>query len=56
MNPPKIGIRYGNFYAVRLLKQIGLDEDDGVVRISFLHYTTIVEVEKVIRELEKILV
>ncbi|PID61188.1 MAG: nitrogen fixation protein NifS [Gammaproteobacteria bacterium] len=30
----------GHFYAPRLLKAIGIDPDQGVLRISFVHYTS----------------
>jgi cysteine desulfurase family protein (TIGR01976 family) len=43
-----IGIRYGHFYAHRLLKDLGLDPDDGVVRISLVHYNTVAEVKRMI--------
>ena len=35
------GIRYGHFYSHRMLTEIfGLPEDDGVVRVSLVHYNT----------------
>ena len=30
----------GNFYAVRCLDGLGINPDDGVVRLSFVHYTS----------------
>ena len=45
----------GDFYAVRLLEAIGIDPADGVVRLSFLHYTTPGEVERCIAALDGIL-
>jgi selenocysteine lyase/cysteine desulfurase len=48
-----IGIRYGHNYAHRLIKGLGLDEEDGVVRVSLLHYNTIEEVEKLIQVLDQ---
>ncbi len=44
----KIGIRYGNFYAARLIDYLGLARQDGVVRVSMLHYNTLEEVDKLI--------
>lgn len=32
------GCRHGHFYAHRLATALGLDPDDGVVRVSLLHY------------------
>jgi len=51
----KIGIRYGDFYARRLIDALGLSEKDGVVRVSLVHYNTIQEVEKLVDVLERIL-
>ena len=45
----------GDFYAVRPLKALGIDPDEGVVRLSFVHYTSENEVKKLIEALEKIL-
>jgi cysteine desulfurase family protein (TIGR01976 family) len=50
-----IGIRYGDFYAKKLVHDLGLEEKDGVVRISMVHYNTVKEVEKVIDVLGQIL-
>jgi cysteine desulfurase family protein (TIGR01976 family) len=51
----KIGIRYGDFYARRLIDSLGLTKLDGVVRVSMVHYNTPGEVEKLIRALEDVL-
>ena len=48
----KIGIRYGDFYARRLIEDLGLMPQDGVVRVSMVHYNTIEEVDKLIRIFE----
>jgi cysteine desulfurase family protein (TIGR01976 family) len=47
-----IGTENGNFYAHRLITDLGIDPDDGIVRISLVHYNTSVDVEKILRELE----
>ncbi len=49
-----IATRNDNFYAWRCLNSLGIDPDDGVVRISLVHYSTIDEVKKLIKVLEKI--
>ena len=36
----EIGIRWGGFYSVRLIKEVCGLEKDGVVRVSFVHYNT----------------
>ncbi|MEO0494334.1 MAG: aminotransferase class V-fold PLP-dependent enzyme, partial [Actinomycetota bacterium] len=36
----QVSCGHGNFYAQRLVHSLGLDVDDGVVRISAVHYNT----------------
>lgn len=48
----RIGVGSGNFYAYRLVQALGYDTTDGLVRTSFVHYTTTAEVERLIRALE----
>ena len=50
----KIGIRFGHFYAKRLIDDLGLAPRDGVVRVSMVHYNTVEEVEKLIRAFDNI--
>jgi len=50
----KIATRNDNFYAWRCLKALNIDVDDGVIRLSLLHYNTINEVKKLIEVLERI--
>jgi cysteine desulfurase family protein (TIGR01976 family) len=38
----------GHFYAVRLLQTLGIDPSRGVLRLSFLHYTTAAEIRALI--------
>ena len=45
----------GDFYAVRLLEALGVDRKYGVLRLSFVHYTSEQDVEKLIDSLEKFL-
>ena len=51
----KIGIGNGNCYAYRLMGALGIPPDQGVVRTSFVHYTTREEVLRLIGALDKIL-
>jgi cysteine desulfurase family protein (TIGR01976 family) len=51
----KIGIRYGDFYARRLIDDLGLGPQKGVVRVSMVHYNTLAEVDQLIEVLEGIL-
>jgi cysteine desulfurase family protein (TIGR01976 family) len=50
-----IGIRYGDFYARRLIEDLGLGPQKGVVRVSMVHYNTPEEVDRLIEVLEGIL-
>ena len=50
-----IGTENGNFYAHRLVSDLGIDVDDGIVRLSLLHYNTQQDVEKILQQLDKAL-
>ena len=50
----KIATRNDNFYAWRCLQHLGIDTEDGVVRLSMTHYNNIEDTENVINALEKI--
>jgi selenocysteine lyase/cysteine desulfurase len=45
----------GDFYAVRPLEAMGVDPAHGVLRMSFVHYTTHAEVDRLIRALDHVL-
>ncbi|MEH1828875.1 MAG: cysteine desulfurase-like protein [Nostoc sp.] len=49
-----IGIRYGDFYAKRLIEYLGLASQGGIVRVSMVHYNTIEEVNSLIEAFEQI--
>ncbi|HEY0032966.1 MAG TPA: hypothetical protein VGB81_06845, partial [Devosia sp.] len=42
----------GHFYARRLLEGVGIDPDHGVLRLSFVHYTTLEEITQLIAALD----
>ena len=50
-----IGIRFGHMYAVRLCQALGINLDDGVVRVSLVHYNTPDEVSRLIYALDAII-
>ncbi|MCA3022406.1 MAG: cysteine desulfurase-like protein [Burkholderiales bacterium] len=50
-----IGIRFGDFYAQRLIDALGIRQQGGVVRVSIAHYNTEAEIAKLINALETIL-
>jgi cysteine desulfurase family protein (TIGR01976 family) len=54
LSDSKLGVGAGHFYAYRLMKALGIDTDDGVVRASFVHYTSRQEVDRLIEALEAI--
>ncbi len=45
----------GDFYAVRPLRAMGVDPTQGVLRMSFVHYTSESDVERLIQALDQIL-
>ncbi|MGF1570843.1 MAG: cysteine desulfurase-like protein [Nodosilinea sp.] len=51
----QIGIRYGHFYALRLIEDLGLLPRGGVVRVSLVHYNTMAECDRLITHLEPLL-
>ncbi|KLO20452.1 PLP-dependent transferase [Schizopora paradoxa] len=52
-----MGIRYGHFYAYTLIDSLQpkLDINDGIIRISLVHYNTVEEVETLVKELKEVL-
>lgn len=50
-----IGIRYGDFYAKKIIEDFDLEKKDGVVRVSLVHYNTLEEVRNLIKALETVL-
>jgi selenocysteine lyase/cysteine desulfurase len=50
-----IGIRYGDFYAKKIIEDFDLEKKDGVVRVSLVHYNTLEEVRNLINALETVL-
>lgn len=55
MDAHKIGIRFGDFYAPQLIDDLGLRPQNGVVRVSMVHYNTRDEVDRLIGHLNEIL-
>ena len=54
VDPYKIGIRWGDFYAKKIIDYLGLVEKDGVIRVSLVHYNTIAEVDRLIKVFDTI--
>jgi cysteine desulfurase family protein (TIGR01976 family) len=47
-----VGIRFGDFYATRLIDALGLRSHGGVVRISIAHYNTAGEIDRLLVALD----
>ncbi len=45
----------GDFYAMRPLTAMGIDPDQGVLRLSFVHYTSEQDIDRLIAALDKVL-
>ncbi len=50
-----IGIRHGNFYSWRLMERLGIPPEQGIARISLVHYNSPEEVDRLISVLDPIL-
>ena len=50
-----IGIGNGNCYAYRLMEALGIPPENGVVRLSFVHYTKNEEMSRLVEALDGIL-
>jgi cysteine desulfurase family protein (TIGR01976 family) len=50
-----IGIRYGDFYARRLIEALGLQAHGGVIRASMAHYNTAGEIDRLIQHLDEVI-
>ena len=44
---------HGHFYAARLIEALGLDVNTGVLRLSFVHYTSGEEIGQLIEALDR---
>jgi cysteine desulfurase family protein (TIGR01976 family) len=50
-----IGIRWGDFYARRLIEALGLQAQGGVVRVSMAHYNSAEEIDRLIQHLDPVI-
>lgn len=51
----KIGVGNGNCYAYRIMGALGIPPDEGVLRLSFVHYTSQEELNRLMAALDQIL-
>jgi cysteine desulfurase family protein (TIGR01976 family) len=49
----RMGIRFGDFYARRLIEQLGLTRHGGVVRVSIAHYNSVDELNRLVEHLAR---
>jgi cysteine desulfurase family protein (TIGR01976 family) len=50
----KVSCGHGHFYAHRLVTAMGLEPDDGVVRLSAVHYNTAAEIDRALTVLDHV--
>lgn len=44
----------GNFYAQGMIEALGLDQEEGLLRFSVVHYNTVEEIERTIRQVRRV--
>jgi cysteine desulfurase family protein (TIGR01976 family) len=49
-----IAVWHGNYYALEVMKRLGLEDSGGAVRIGIVHYNTADEVDRLLAELERL--
>ncbi|MEZ4606032.1 MAG: aminotransferase class V-fold PLP-dependent enzyme [Deinococcales bacterium] len=49
-----IACSHGHFYGYRIVRALGLEPEDGIVRLSLLHYNTTEESEQIVEALRKL--
>jgi cysteine desulfurase family protein (TIGR01976 family) len=45
---------HGNYYALEVMKRLGLEDAGGAVRVGFVHYNTAEEVDRLLAELARL--
>jgi len=51
----RLAVRFGHFYAYRAIRDLGLLDRDGIVRVSLVHYNTVDEVARLVEALDDLL-
>jgi selenocysteine lyase/cysteine desulfurase len=49
-----IAVWDGNYYALEVLRRLGLEQSGGAVRAGFVHYNTTAEVDRVLDALARL--
>ena len=52
LNQQKVIAGANHFYAKRLVEAMGMNADQGVVRCSFVHYTSAAEMDQLLNALD----
>jgi cysteine desulfurase family protein (TIGR01976 family) len=55
MDDHRIAIRFGDFHSRRLAEYLDLTQNNGMVRVSMVHYNTIEEIDRMTKALDMIL-
>lgn len=55
LEPHRVAVRSGHFYAKRCVDALGLGDRGGVVRASMVHYNSVDEVDRLVRHLDAVL-
>jgi len=49
-----LAVWHGNYYALEVMKRLGLEDSGGAVRVGIVHYNTAEEVDRLLAELERL--
>ena len=53
LEPYKVAISSGDFYAARCIRDLGLEAEGGVIRASMVHYNSEADVARLIEALDR---
>jgi cysteine desulfurase family protein (TIGR01976 family) len=49
-----LAVWHGNYYALEVMKRLGLEDSRGAIRVGIVHYNTAEEVDRLLTELERV--
>jgi len=49
-----LAVWHGNYYALEVMKRLGLEDSGGAVRVGIVHYNTAEEVDRLLTELQRL--
>ena len=50
----ELAVWHGNYYALEVMKRLGLEDSGGAVRVGIVHYNSAGEVDRLLAELERL--